>query len=145
VASGAKLNSSKTRLLLINVQPPLSCPYRVLSGTDSAKSLGALYGDEREDQADFDLILTKMRCRLCTWLRLYPSLVGRSLVANTIISSCLWFFCFFAVPSPGQLQLMDATVRAAMWNKAPSPEVARGLVSIVGRLMLCISYVEDQP
>ena len=133
VASGAKLNSTKTRLLLFNVQPPLSCPYRVLSGTDSAKSLGALYGDEREDQADFDLILTKMRCRLCTWLRLYPSLLGRALVANTIISSCLWFFCFFAVPSPGQLQLMDATVRAALWNKASSPEVARGLVSI-GRL-----------
>ena len=59
--------------------------------------------------------------------------VGRALVANAIISSFIWFFGFFAVPPPGQLQLMDATMRAAMRNKVPSPEVARGLVSI-GRL-----------
>jgi hypothetical protein len=52
--------------------------------------------------------------------------VGRALMANAIISSCMWSV-------HGQLQLMDATVRAAMRNKVPSPEVARGLVSI-GRL-----------
>ena len=47
-----------------------SCPYCVISGTDTAKSLGAIYNEDIREQLDFDIIIAKMRTRrrLCSAL-----------------------------------------------------------------------------
>ena len=79
---------------------------------------------------DFDLILSKMRWQLGSWLRLYPLLIARALLTNLVISVCLWYNCFFAVSSQRQLKLMGDTFRACLWNKEASTPAARGQVSL---------------
>ncbi len=100
LAAGAKLNTGKTKLLLLNSPPPPTCPYCLLSGSDSTRALGATFREEQRDLVDFEQIVAKMRLRLGSWLRLHPYLHARAILANAVISSCLWYYCFFAVPPP---------------------------------------------
>ena len=102
----------------------------MLSGSDSTRALGATFREEHRDLVEFDQIVAKMRLRLGSWLRVHPSLLARAILANEVISSCLWYYCFFAVPSPRQLQLMDGTVRTCLWNRDSTAPAARGQVSL---------------
>ena len=93
----------------------------MLSGSDSARALGATFREEHRELVDYYQSVAKMRLRLGFWLRVHPSLLARAFLANAVISSCPWYYCFFAVPSPHQLQIIDDTVRAVAYIMRSDP------------------------
>ena len=42
--------------------------------------------------------------------RRFPSIAARVLFANSLLSSCLWFYAYFIPPSEEQLQRFDSKV-----------------------------------
>jgi len=141
-ASGAKLNADKTRTLEVGPvpdqpiqpqQPPAPAWQQLelilLQEHESIKSLGANYGPNTDPSARFDIILEAIQARMGRWQARYPSLHARVLIANTLLSSCLWFFAYFISPSPAQLKRFDDVVWGMLWSKQRGGVGTRGQIN----------------
>ena len=62
------------------------------------------------------------------WQSRHPSLMARVLIANTLLSSCIWFFAYFLVPTAQQLNTLDAVVWGMIWGKERGALGTRGLL-----------------
>ena len=140
LASGAKLNPTKTRTLCGGSAPPPSPPQlghepwqemdiMLLQGNDTLKSLGAVYSTNIPPESRFDAIIEKIQHRMMRWQSRHPSLMARVLIANTLLSSCIWFFAYFLVPTDLQLQSLDAVVWGMIWGKQRGALGTRGAVN----------------
>ena len=115
VASGAKLNRNKCKILCptvladeADIQDSL---YNLcLRGSDWVKSLGGVYSPDVKPEHKFDAILDKIHKKMVILQRRYPSLTARVLLANSLLSSCLWYFAYFIPPTAKQLKLCDSKV-----------------------------------
>ena len=139
-ASGAKLNPSKTRTLCGGSAPPPSPPrlglepwqemdIMLLQGNDTLKSLGAVYSSNIPPESRFGAIIEKIQQRMMRWQSRHPSLMARVLIANTLLSSCIWFFAYFLVPTAQQLNTLDAVIWGMIWGKERGALGTRGLVN----------------
>ena len=63
------------------------------------------------------------------WQSRHPSVMARVLIANSLLSSCLWFFAYFMVPSEQQLHSFDAMVWGMLWGKNRGDVGSKGVVS----------------
>ena len=102
VASGAKLNEHKTRILstarqetLINSRLRAQC----LQGNEWVKSLGGIYSENVLPTDRYDTVIQKVKLRMIRLQHRKPSLAARVLYANTLLSSCLWYFAYFIPPT----------------------------------------------
>ena len=141
VASGARLNTLKTRTLCAGgaLQPPApiqggggweSMNLVILQGNETLRSLGAVYGSNLPPASHFDTVLEKIQSRMMRWQSRHPSVMARVLIANSLLSSCLWFFAYFMVPSEQQqLHSFDAMVWGMLWGKSRGDVGSKGVVS----------------
>ena len=146
VASGAKLNESKSRTLCAGggevpvaplqqqqqqQQQPTWRDLEVvqLHGDETIRSLGAVYGEHVDPADRFDAILEKIQSRMSRWQARFPSLIARVTISNALLASCMWFFCYFSVPKVQQLKTFDAIVWGMVWGKNSGDTGTRGLIS----------------
>ena len=106
----------------------------MLAGADRVSSLGEVYGLEVAAYAQVDSAIANIRRRLARWLPLYPSLFARVMVANTLLSSCLWYTAAFTSPTDEQLKHMDEVVWHCLWRKHDQPEGEQRGVKTRGRV-----------
>jgi hypothetical protein len=122
VASGARLNRDKTRVLPIGEHdgelPEVIAGAAVLRDGDRVKSLGAIYSTRADAPGRLPEVLSKMERRLAHLMKHDPSLLGRALVANTLLSSCLWYFLQFeALTAPDAERVSDLIWRC-LWMRS---------------------------
>ena len=101
----------------------------VLEGNEQLKSLGAIYSMERPPEARFDDLFEKIKARMMRWQSRHPSRHARVLVANSLLSSCLWFFAYFIIPTAAQLVKFDQVVWGMVWGKERGALGSRGQVN----------------
>ena len=121
LASGARLNRDKTRILPVgqHVQlPAMVAGARVLQEEDRVKSLGAMYSRRANAPGRLPEVLAKMRRRLTRLLQLAPSLLGRAQVANALLSSCLWYYCTFEALQPEDAKAASTMLWECLWGSA---------------------------
>ena len=58
-----------------------------------------------------------------------PIIMARVLVTNTLLSSCIWFFAYFLVPTEVQMKTFDSIVWSMIWGKERGDLGTRGLVN----------------
>ena len=131
VASGAKLNFAKTRILssLEGAEVEGAAGLIILQGDEFTKSLGAIYSVSIQPDARFEMVLEKMLSRMMRWQAQFKSLMARVLIANALLSSCLWFFAFFIIPTPDQVRRFDAIIWGMVWGKESGSLNSKGSVA----------------
>ena len=133
VASGAKLNTRKTRTLSSHTQGPditKSLRSRCLKGAEWVRSLGAVYSENVLPTDTYTRIIEKITIRMTRLQHRKPSLIARVLYANTLLSSCLWYFTYFIIPTKDQLTSFDKLVKGMLWSKKPGEVNAPVLISM---------------
>ncbi len=94
VLSSAKVNWNKSEALLIGNWPKgkPSLPDGLTWGTGGFKYLGVYLGDEMSIQKNWEGVVDKVKGRLDKWKWLIPKLsyIGRTLIVNNLVASCLW-------------------------------------------------------
>ncbi len=92
--SSAKVNRNKSEALLIGNWPKgnPSLPDGLTWGTGGFKYLGVYLGDEMSIQKNWEGVVDKVKGRLDKWKWLIPKLsyIGRTLIVNNLVASCLW-------------------------------------------------------
>ena len=140
-AAGAQLNVDKSKVWAVGGDAPQPDPnlfylpdqggrLTLLRAGESVRALGGLYGPGVDPASRFEVVYRTVISRLKRWLGLFPSIMARGLLANAVISSCLWFFGSFIAPSSTSMINLDRVVGAMMWRKSAATEaVGRALVS----------------
>ena len=133
VASGAKLNERKTRILstvrdTTLIQSHLQEQY--LKGNEWIKSLGGIYSENVRATDRYDTVIHKIRLRMTRLQHRKPSLAARVLYSNTLLSSCLWYFAYFIPPTPPQVKQFDALVKGMLWSKSPGETKAPVIINM---------------
>ena len=98
-----------------------------LKGDAWVKSLGGIYSETVPPERRFDTVINNMHKRMITLQTRRPTLMARILFCNSLMVSCVWFFAYFILPTPAQLERMDALVWGMIWGKEPGDEGSRGL------------------
>ena len=75
----------------------------------------AVYSTNIPPESRFGAIIEKIQQRMMSWQSRHPSIMARVLVANTLLSSCIWFFAYFLVPTE-ELKLKLSTVWGMIWG-----------------------------
>ena len=125
VATGARLHRGKTRVLPVGRHaslPETIAGARVIAEGDVVKSLGALYSVSANAPGRLPQVLEVMQQRLERLLYVAPSLLGRALAANALLSSCLWYFCMFEVLTLEQSNAASRIVRKCIWDSLETQE-----------------------
>ncbi len=113
------------------------------------KIFGGGYGELALPNARFDTVIQKMTGRMTKLQARRPSLMARVLFCNALLSSCLWFFAYFIVPSADQMKEFDAIVWGMIWGKEPGAlntrgKKSRGIVTgsrVVGGLQILLPSI----
>ena len=87
-----------------------------------------MYSPDVKPEHKFDAILDKIHKKMVILQRRYPSLTARVLLANSLLSSCLWYFAYFIPPTDEQLKLCDSKVWGMIWGRTP------GKVNAIGKV-----------
>ena len=140
-AAGAQLNVDKSKVWAVGGDAPPPDPnlfnlpdqgsrLTLLRAGESVRALGGLYGPGVDPASRFEVVQRTIISRLKRWLGLFPSIMARSLLANSVISSCLWFFGSFIAPAAARMAQLDRVVGEMMWRKsAATASSGRALVS----------------
>jgi hypothetical protein len=129
VASGARLNRSKTRVLLLGNHPqpwPTSLAgAAVLQQGDSVKSLGAICSPSANAPGRLPEVLSAMERKLQRLAKLTLSLHARALLANAVLASCLWYFVQFEQLPASEEARATQVVWKCVWHESSSGSATR--------------------
>jgi hypothetical protein len=136
-ASGAALNRDKTRVLPVGEHegelPDRIAGAEVLKDGDRVKSLGAICSTRLDEPGRLPDVLSKMERRLTHLMALDPSLLGRALVANTLLSSCLWYFLQFEELKQADAKRASDLIWQCLWHRQSEGEDERRVKGKVSR------------
>ena len=121
-ASGAKLNTEKTKIYCTDTHTPHILSFiqkQALTGGDWVKSLGGVYGPQVDPLNRFNSVVEKMESRMKKLQQYHPSFVARTLYANSLLSSCVWYFVYFIPPSKKHKDRFNEIVQGMLWSRKP--------------------------
>ena len=126
-ATNLKINQAKTTFLPLGPLRHASAPASIPAGAEWVPADGTTrvlgiqlgYGDVAE--ANFTLLQTKVARALGRWAKHSLSVAGRTLIANAIGLSRVWYHCRFVIMPSKYRQKLISTIEKYLWNGRPPP------------------------
>ncbi|KAF5203424.1 Transposon tx1 uncharacterized protein, partial [Thalictrum thalictroides] len=114
-ATGSALNESKTKIICVNHDTPLS-PYRGVELVTSATYLGIPIGTNLDSVTFWNKVMSDMKTKLNRWNRFTLSLRQRANICNTAIEGSLWYHIRSIPISSRQIQKLQRIILRFIWN-----------------------------
>jgi ribonuclease HI len=140
-ASGAKFNIEKTEVIPIGSiehrqsmistrklnqldRVPLQESIRIAKDGDAVRMLGAWIGNGAEDQAPWETILDRIKKCLERWLRIRPSVDGKSLLIQAYVGGMTQYLTQTQGMPPHIMTALNKIINDFIWDDGKGPRIA---------------------
>lgn len=136
-AAGMRLNKKKTTIMPFTtsisrttVDALHTLGVKIVTGAETVKLLGVLQGATITSEQRFVPVLEQMRRRCVLWRYRARTLLGRSVILQSVILPLTWYTASVTIVPKSVLAAIDVIIRNFINNCSPSDTAAAGKMSM---------------